>query len=101
LDFAPPSHPFRLGATHLIVKLAERSGQLPRSLLVEDVEIDRDRQNHRHGGFADVYKGWHAGQAVAIKKPRVVGGAEAAHKVEHLLFASGCVRTEVYIEALP
>jgi serine/threonine protein kinase len=86
LDLSPPSHPFRLGATHLIVKLADRSGQMPQSLLVEDVIFDEDRHHHRQGGFADVYRGWKAGESIAIKKPRVLGKADVAHKVDHLFF---------------
>jgi serine/threonine protein kinase len=88
------SHPFRLSATHLIVKLADRSGQLPPSLFVEDVVLIQDRQYHRQGGYADVYRGSRAGESVAVKKPRVVGRADMAHKVKLLIFTIINSRTE-------
>jgi hypothetical protein len=82
LDFAPVFHPFRLSATHLIVKLADKSGKLPPSLYVENIVRDQDPNFHRQGGYADVYRGLRAGDLVAIKKPRILGVTDmpVAHK---------------------
>jgi hypothetical protein len=82
LDHSSPLHPFRRGATHLIIKIADRSGHLPRSLYVEDIESLQDHQSHGQGGYADVYKAFHNDEFIAIKRPRLIGGSELAHKVE-------------------
>jgi hypothetical protein len=79
LDLIPQAHPRRTGALHLIVKLAHRSEQLPRSLYVEDVALSHGRYDC--GGFADVYEGMLENRAVAIKKPRMYGEDAFAHKV--------------------
>jgi hypothetical protein len=80
LDLISESHPFRRAATHLIIKLADCSGQLPSSLYVEDVTLVQDRRYHRIGGYADVYKGSspRLKDCIAIKKPR---GDDSAHQV--------------------
>jgi hypothetical protein len=101
LDLSPTSHPFRLSATHLIVKLADRSGQLPRSLFLDDLVVIQDRQHHRQGGYADVYRGSRAGASIAIKKPRIIGRTDTAYKVKVLIFVLASVGTEFYVEALP
>jgi hypothetical protein len=84
LDFIPQAHPRRTGALHLIVKLAHRSEQLPRSLYVEDVALSHGRYDC--GGFADVYEGMLEDRAVAIKKPRMYGEDAFADKV----LSAGC-----------
>jgi hypothetical protein len=81
LDHASLSHPFRRGATHLIIKIADKSGQLPRSLYVENVSLPQNHQFHGEGGYAVVYKAFHIDAFIAIKKPHLIGGSELAHKV--------------------
>jgi hypothetical protein len=80
LDQTPEEHPRRRSTTHLIIKLAHRSGQLPRSLFVEDLILEETESN-RCGGFGDVYRGTVGRRPVAVKKPRVVGGKSLAHQV--------------------
>jgi hypothetical protein len=84
LDLSSTSNSFRLEAIHLLIKLADRSGQFPRYMHLEDVKLVPDRQFHRHGGFADVYQGIHNGQLIAVKKPRLLGDLEIAQKVFRL-----------------
>jgi hypothetical protein len=81
LDHASVDHIFRRGATHIIIKLTDRSDQLPRSLFVEDVELLPNRHFHRQGGYANVYRGARTGEAIAVKKPRLVDHDEFDHKV--------------------
>jgi hypothetical protein len=79
LDFAPRSHPFRRTATHLIVKIADRSNELPSSLVMDG--IIRTPHPQICGGFADVHQGLYVGELVAIKMPRTLDGDELARKV--------------------
>jgi hypothetical protein len=55
------------------VKLAASSGHLPSSLFV--VVTNESRDPLFGGGFSDIFRGTHQGQAVAIKRPRVVDAA--------------------------
>jgi hypothetical protein len=61
--------------------MADRSGEFPRSLYVEDVALVQDRDSHRQGGFADVYRGTRGVESIAIKKPRTMDYSHIAHKV--------------------
>jgi hypothetical protein len=80
LDVISEEHPRRRGAIHLIIKLAHRSEQLPRSLYVEDITLP-ENASYECGGFGDVYQGALAEQPIAVKKPRLVGGDAFARKV--------------------
>jgi hypothetical protein len=82
LDLIPDQHPRRRGATHLIIKLACQSGELPRSLFAEGVELPAHCENDRKcGGFGDVYRGQLGRRPVAVKKPRLVGCGSSDYKV--------------------
>jgi hypothetical protein len=80
LHVLPESHPRRRGAIHLLIKLADRSEQLSVSLFVEQVTFQPD-SHPLYGGFGDVHLGILADQAVAVKKPRIIGGDVMSHKV--------------------
>jgi hypothetical protein len=82
LDPLPPDHPRRRSVIHIIIKLAHQSGQLPRSLFLENVQLVLHR-DYQCGGFGDVYQATLNDQPVAVKKPRLVGGDSLAHKVVH------------------
>jgi hypothetical protein len=71
LELAPPTHPFRQRALCLLVKLSATSGELPRSLFVDDVHISDSRDPIFHGGCADIFRGTRRGLLVAVKRPRV------------------------------
>jgi hypothetical protein len=77
-------HSFRRQATHLIVKVADRSDQLPSSLFLKGVTRTSSKQ--LCGGCADVYQGTYEGKSVAIKMPRALLGDETDRKVRRLLF---------------
>jgi hypothetical protein len=80
LHTIPEHHPRRRGAIHLLIKLAHGSEQLPVSLFVEQVTLRLDTPP-LYGGFGDVHLGILAGQTVAVKKPRAIGGDAIAYKV--------------------
>jgi hypothetical protein len=83
LDTASTNHSFRRQATHLIVKVADRSDKLPSSLFLEGVT--RTSSEQLCGGCADVYQGKYDGKLVAIKMPRALLGDETDRKVLHTL----------------
>jgi hypothetical protein len=85
LDNVSSKHPFRRGATHLLIKLADQSHQFPRSLYVEDhISLVRDNDSHFMGGFADVYKALRAEELIAVKKPRADKNAHKVSLIENL-----------------
>jgi hypothetical protein len=75
---ASTAHSFRREATHLIVKVADRSDKLPSSLFLKGVI--RSSSEQLCGGYADVYQGMYQGSFVAIKMPRALLGDETDRK---------------------
>jgi hypothetical protein len=72
LDYAPQAHRFRQGAICLLVKLAATSGELPGSLFKDGIRIGNSRDPTFSGGNAEIFRGTFEGQAVALKRPRVI-----------------------------
>jgi hypothetical protein len=75
---ASTTHSFRRQATHLIVKVADRSDNLPSSLFLKGVS--RSSSEQLCGGYADVYQGMYEGGFVAIKMSRALLGDETDRK---------------------
>jgi hypothetical protein len=80
LDFIPEQHPRRRGAMHLLIKLAYHSQELPTSIYLNDVTVNREAPC-MGGGFADVYRGFLDGRPVAVKNTRGVIEDPFARKV--------------------
>ena len=62
---SPPQDMLR----RLAVKVAAHWEIFPNALILKDVQL-LDSERAGSGGFADVYRGMHDGQMVALKKPR-------------------------------
>ena len=71
LDNAPTDVPYRRNIIYMLIKLAERSGELPQSLFIRGVDIGSSRDPYRIGGFSDVYFGTYLGKRVAVKRLRI------------------------------
>jgi len=68
-------------------KLSEKSGQLPNSLFVDNIQ--RDGSNAvSGGGCADIWKGKHYDQVVALKVLRVFTTSTIHHKLQRVILPS-------------
>lgn len=64
-------HPYRRDAIYLLVRVATRSGKLPKPLFVSGVDIGESRDPWAYGGLADIFRATLDGKAVAVKRLRV------------------------------
>jgi hypothetical protein len=53
---------------HLLMNMATESNQLPPSLFLSNIELDKPMIPFRRGGFAEVYRARHKGAEVALKR---------------------------------
>lgn len=72
--------PLRRKAISILVKLAARSGVLPKSLFVEGITL-QSMDPVSIGGFADVYKGLMDGQVLALKRLRITVSRKEREKM--------------------
>ncbi|KAF8626491.1 hypothetical protein AX17_006546 [Amanita inopinata Kibby_2008] len=63
----------RRRARNFMIKIVKKTGVVPQSLYLKDVEVLKDLLPHGTGGFANVYEGRYCGCRVALKRPRDEG----------------------------
>jgi hypothetical protein len=83
-----PTHFNRAVGIRLLIELASRSGEIPRSLFIEDAKLENPQYPYTGGAFADVYRGTWDGKRVAVKRLRVMerGKArDATHRVSSMI----------------
>jgi hypothetical protein len=79
----------RRRAYHLMLRISDTCGEFPPSMMLEDVQLQRDPfMPMVHGIFAQVFKGTYEGKFVAIKRVMLPG--QSTDDSQHALFVSPC-----------